>query len=83
MTPPNVRTPGGNRASAKTNANNSTTLSNVGKAVATFQGHLALAGFAAHQLARGGFLASKWALTRNCLDVRALVGFSQYKGALP
>jgi hypothetical protein len=43
---------------------------------------LTLAGFSVHSLAVGGFLVSRWNLTRYCGDLRSLADFSKQVGAV-
>lgn len=64
MTAPDVRTPGGNRASAEQIPNAADS-----KALATLQAHAALAGYELIALAEGGFLICRWGLVRECADL--------------
>jgi hypothetical protein len=51
-----------------------------GKAIATHTAHLELAGHAAHQLADGSFLVSKYSYTHHAKDFAALQDFSRKLG---
>lgn len=42
---------------------------------------LALRGYAAHQLAEGGFVVCRWGLHRVCADLPALAAFARQVGA--
>ena len=59
----------------------SKTIATLCQTIATLTARLALAGFAVHRLDGGGFLVSKWNLTKHCPDLRALAGFAQQVGA--
>ena len=50
------------------------------KAIATHTAHLELAGYAAHQLADGSFLVSKYSYTHHAKDFAALQDFSRKLG---
>jgi len=50
------------------------------KIVSSFKARFALLGHAVHDLADGGFIVSRWNLTRHCPDVRALGAFLKQIG---
>lgn len=45
------------------------------KAVATLVAKFALLGHQVHELANGGFLVTRWNLTRHCMDAASLARF--------
>jgi hypothetical protein len=50
------------------------------KATATLTAAFALAGFAVHPLQSGGFLVTRWNLSRHCSDLQALREFATRVG---
>jgi hypothetical protein len=86
MNGPDVRTPGGNRASAEeiqpTTAIIGRTDESGNASIDRITDRLELAGFAVHRLEGSGFLVSRWsAMTRHCPDARALSAFAEQVGA--
>ncbi len=51
------------------------------KRVNTAIARLAMKGHAVHRLAHGGFLVTRWTLTRECVDIDALEAFLGQIGA--
>ena len=52
------------------------------KQLANLKAAFALAGFAVHETASGGFLVSRWNLSRECADMDALTAFARQVGAV-
>jgi hypothetical protein len=45
--------------------------------LATVTAQLAMAGHEVHELANGGYIVSRWCLTRHCPDFAALVAYAR------
>lgn len=52
------------------------------KLLATAKAALGLRGHAVHELANGGYLVSRWNMTRHCWDLRELMTFARQVGAI-
>jgi hypothetical protein len=85
MAAPQMRTPGGNRASAGHEAADAAIVGQADaehKAEATLRAELALRGHSLHRLANGGFLVSMCSLSRELPDLRAVRQFAKQVGVL-
>ena len=86
MTAPDVRTPGGNRASAEQNTADATILPAADaerKAFARVAAEAALCGCTLHELAGGGFLLCRWGLSRELPCLRAVGDMLRRIGGRP
>lgn len=84
MSAPYVRTPGGNRADADENTEKHSDFTVMEQKLrATLIARLALVGFAVHPVDVGGFLVTKWNLSRYCGDLHSLAAFAKQVGAQP
>ena len=54
----------------------------VDKARATLFAALAIAGHAVHKTTAGGFLVTRWNMTRHCADLQELEAFARQIGAI-
>jgi len=52
------------------------------KVLSTLMAALALHGHAVHELAEGGFLVTRWGMTRHCPGLDALQAFARQIGAI-
>ena len=82
MRAPQMQTPGGGLASADTKTTNSVDFTDTAKTVATLRAQFARQGHEVYELADGGFLVSRWGMTRHLPDLRALAAFGRQIGAL-
>lgn len=84
MTPPDVRTPGGNRANAEdTSTLNGAIVADLDaarKSFVTMQARLALRGYALHELSCGGFLIGRHDTTAHCSDLHEVARFLRQIG---
>ena len=92
MTASEVRTPGGNRASADNQSTDAVIVHQPGrdcnttdlqaKVRATLAAQLAHAGgFVLLDLADGSYLVTRWNASRRCPDLRAVAQFARHVGA--
>lgn len=86
MTAPDVRTPGGNRASAEENTESTAIVAPCADAcnerlTANVIAEFAMRGHTVYELAEGGFAVTKWGLVKHVPDLRTLIAFGRQVGA--
>lgn len=85
MSPPDVRTPGGNRADSGSSKTDVLIFAvaatdDKSKAFATWRAKLAIRGHQLHALADGTFMVSRWNLCRVLADLDAVERFVEQAG---
>lgn len=85
MSAPEVRTPGGSRASAGQTTEDAAIICRDDdggrKSFATLAAQLAIRGYSLHELACGGYLIARWDRTLHCSDLGGVRAFYGRLGA--